>query len=47
VVGRITNVEMTFFIAMEGGSRVVRRGWPAVVVRIQCFGFSSREEPTG
>jgi hypothetical protein len=27
---------------MEGESRTVRGGWPAAVVRIQCFGFDSR-----
>jgi hypothetical protein len=32
VVGRVAKVEMTFFIAVEGGSHAVRGGWAAVVV---------------
>jgi hypothetical protein len=35
------------FIAVEGRSRAVRGGWPAVVVRIQCFYFVSKGEATG
>jgi hypothetical protein len=35
-----------FFIAAEGGSRMVRGGWSAAVVQIQCFGFGSRGEAT-
>jgi hypothetical protein len=47
VVERVGKVEMTFFIVVESESQTVRGGWPAVVVRIQCFSFSSREEVTG
>jgi hypothetical protein len=47
VMGSVTKVEMTFFIAVEGGSWAVRGGWPTVVVRIQYFGFDSKEEATG
>jgi hypothetical protein len=36
-----------FFIAVEGGSRVVWRGWLTAVVWIQYFGFGSREKMTG
>jgi hypothetical protein len=43
VVERVAKVEMT----MESGSRTVRRGWPAAVVRIQCFGFGSSVEAMG
>jgi hypothetical protein len=32
------------FITVEGGSRAVREGWSAVVVRIECFGFGSGGE---
>jgi hypothetical protein len=46
VVGRVAKIEMTFFIAVEGGSQAVQGGWLAVVV-IQCFGFGSRWEVTG
>jgi hypothetical protein len=35
------------FIAVEGGSRTIRGGWPVAVVRIQCFSFGSRKEATG
>jgi hypothetical protein len=35
------------FIVVEGGSRAVRGEWPTAVVRIQCFGFGSKEEATG
>jgi hypothetical protein len=31
-----------FFIAVEGGSRAVRRGWSTAMMRIKCFSFSSR-----
>jgi hypothetical protein len=34
------------FIAVEGGSWVVWRGWPMAVEQIQCFGFGSRGEAT-
>jgi hypothetical protein len=47
VVWRVAKVEITFFIAVEGGSRVVREGWPTAVVRIQCFASSSRGEAMG
>jgi hypothetical protein len=47
VVGRMTKIEMYFFIALEGGSRAVQKRWPAVVVRIQCFDFDSRGEAMG
>jgi hypothetical protein len=39
MMGRMTNVEMTFFIAVDGGSRAVQRGWLTTVVQIQYFGF--------
>jgi hypothetical protein len=35
------------FIAVEGGSRVVRGGWLAMVVWIQYFGFRLRGEAIG
>jgi hypothetical protein len=35
------------FLAVEGGSWVVRGGWPATVVWIQCFSFGSRGEAIG
>jgi hypothetical protein len=35
------------FIVVEGGSRAVRGEWSTAVVRIQCFGFGSKEEATG
>jgi hypothetical protein len=47
VVGRVTKIEMTFFIAVEGGSQAVRGGWAAVVVQIQCFDFGLRGEAMG
>jgi hypothetical protein len=47
VVERVVKIEMTFFIAVEGESRMVRGGWPAVAVWIQCFVFSSRGEAMG
>jgi hypothetical protein len=47
VVGRLAKVEMTFFIVVEGGSQMVRGGWPVVVVRIQYFDFGLRGEATG
>jgi hypothetical protein len=30
---RVINIEMTFFIAVEGESWVVRGGWPMTMVR--------------
>jgi hypothetical protein len=42
VMGKVTKVEMTFFIAVEGGSQAVWGGWLATVVRVQYFCFSSR-----
>jgi hypothetical protein len=47
VVGRVTNVEMTFFIAMQGGSRAVRGWWLMAVVWIQYFDFVLRGEAKG
>jgi hypothetical protein len=48
VVGRVTKVEMTFFILVEGGSGAVQGGWPTAVVQfLKCFGFGSRREATG
>jgi hypothetical protein len=47
VVGKITKIEMTFFIAVEGSSWAVRGGWPTAVVQIYYFGFGSRGETTG
>jgi hypothetical protein len=47
VVKRVVKFEITFFIAVEGGCRIVRGGWSAVVVWIQYFSFSSRGEMTG
>jgi hypothetical protein len=38
------NIEMIFFIAVEGVSRAVRGGWAAAAVWIQCFDFDSRGE---
>jgi hypothetical protein len=35
------------FLAVEGGSWVVRGGWPATVVWIPCFSFGSRGEAIG
>jgi hypothetical protein len=35
------------YIAVEGESWTVLKGWPAVVVRIQCFRFGLRGEATG
>jgi hypothetical protein len=34
------------FIVVEGGSQAVRRGCPAAVMQIQCFGFGSSGEVT-
>jgi hypothetical protein len=34
-------------ITVEGGSQTIWGGWLTVVMRIQCFGFDSREEATG
>jgi hypothetical protein len=42
VMDKVTKVEMTFFIAVEGGSQAVWGGWLATVVRVQYFCFSSR-----
>jgi hypothetical protein len=42
----VTKVDMIFFIAVEGGSRAVRGGWPAAVVRIQCVDFGLRGDAT-
>jgi hypothetical protein len=44
VIKRVTNVEMIFFIAVEGRNWAVWGGWLAAVVWIQCFGFGSRGE---
>jgi hypothetical protein len=44
VVERVIKFEMTFFIAVEGGSQAVQGGWPAAVVWIQCFSFDPRGE---
>jgi hypothetical protein len=44
---RVSKIEITFFIVVESESRMSRRGWPAVVVRIQCFSFGLRGEATG
>jgi hypothetical protein len=35
------------FITVESGSQVVRGGWLAAAVRIQCFNFGSRGKTTG
>jgi hypothetical protein len=35
VVERVTKIEMTFFIAVEGESQTVRGGWLEAVVLIQ------------
>jgi hypothetical protein len=32
---------------VDDGSRAVRGGWHAAIVRIQCFGFGSRGEAMG
>jgi hypothetical protein len=44
---RVSKIEITFFISVESESQMGRRGWPAVVVRIQCFSFGLRGEATG
>jgi hypothetical protein len=46
VVEKVANVEITFFITVEGESRVVREGSPTTVVRIQCFSFGLKGEAT-
>jgi hypothetical protein len=43
----VIKIEMIFFIAVDGKSQAVRGGWPAVVVQIQYFGFSSKVESMG
>jgi hypothetical protein len=47
VMRRVAKVEMTFFIAVDGGSRAVRGRWTAVKIRIQCFSFGLRGEAMG
>jgi hypothetical protein len=47
VVEKVANVEITFFITVEGESRAVQEGSPTTVVRIQCFSFGSKVEATG
>jgi hypothetical protein len=40
-------IDITFFIAVDSGNRVVQGGWTAAVVWIQCFNFGLRVEVTG
>jgi hypothetical protein len=47
VVKKVVNVEIPFFIAVEGRSRTVWEGWPTVIVQIQCFSFCLRGEVAG
>jgi hypothetical protein len=47
MIGRVAKIKMTFFIAVEGMSQAVRRGWQTAVMRIQCIYFASRGEVTG
>jgi hypothetical protein len=35
------------FIAVKGVSQTVHKGWPAAVMRIQCFSFGLRGKTTG